>query len=154
MAGKVHANHGRDHRPGGTDPSMFGWESTGGTATSTAWFEVKVTDETTTLSVGDGKLVFMAPAPLNGMRLASVSGFVSTVSSSGTVSVQLRSITGSVDLLTTKVSIDANEYTSYSAATAPVVGTVVMSTGDLIAVDVDGAGTGAKGLGLALQWTT
>ena len=56
-------------------------------------------------------------------------------------------------MLTTKITIDASEFTSYTAAAAPVIdtGNDDVATGDLIAVDVDVAGTGAKGLGVDAQ---
>jgi hypothetical protein len=58
-------------------------------------------------------------------------------------------------MLTTKISIDASEFTSYTAAAAPVIdtGNDDVATGDLLAVDVDVAGTGAKGLGVLLTFT-
>ena len=59
-------------------------------------------------------------------------------------------------MLTTKISIDASEFTSYTAAAAPVIdtGNDDVATGDLIAIDVDVAGTGAKGLGVILTFST
>jgi hypothetical protein len=58
-------------------------------------------------------------------------------------------------MLTTKITIDASEFTSYTAATAPVIDSANkdVATGDLIAIDVDVAGTGAKGLGVILTFT-
>jgi hypothetical protein len=57
-------------------------------------------------------------------------------------------------MLTTNVTIDASETTSYTAATAAVIDATrkVVSTGDLIAIDIDAAGTGARGLGAILQF--
>jgi hypothetical protein len=88
------------------------------------------------------------------MNLTGAHAFVTTVSSSGLPTVQIRNVTDAVDMLSTKVSIDASEFTSYSAATAPVIDTSKddVATGDLIAVDVDVAGTGAKGLGVILTF--
>jgi hypothetical protein len=117
--------------------------------------EIKVIDDATVLTTGDGKIVFAVPASLNGTDLTAAHAFVTTVSSSGLPTVQLRNVTDSVDMLTTKISIDASEFTSYTAAAAPVVDTTHddVATGDLIAVDVDVAGTGAKGLGVILTFT-
>lgn len=44
--------------------------------------------------------------------------------------------------------LDASETSSYTAATAPVINTSNddVLTGDFLRVDIDGAGTGAKGL--------
>jgi hypothetical protein len=116
--------------------------------------ELKVIDDATVVTTGDGKLIFCIPASLNGCDLTAAHAFVSTVSSSGLPTVQIRNVTDSVDMLTTKISIDASEFTSYTAATAPVIDTTKddVATGDLIAVDVDVAGTGAKGLGVILTF--
>ncbi len=57
-------------------------------------------------------------------------------------------------MLSTSITIDASEFTSYSAATAPVINTSFddVATGDRIAIDVDVAGTGTKGLGVILRF--
>ena len=46
-----------------------------------------------------------------------------------------------------QLTIDANEYTSYTAATPSVINSSykTVSTGDLIMIDKDVAGTGEKG---------
>jgi len=53
-----------------------------------------------------------------------------------------------VDVLSTAITVDASETSSYTAATAPVINTSNddVLTGDFLRVDIDGAGTGAKGL--------
>ncbi len=118
--------------------------------------QIKVFDDATALATGDGKAIFMIPVELNGMNLVDVEGFITTVSSSGAPSVQVRNITQAADMLSTAITIDANEYTSLTAATAPVIDTNNddVATGDLIAIDVDAAGTGAKGLGIQLSFQT
>jgi hypothetical protein len=75
---------------------------------------------------------------------------VTTVSSSGAVTVQVARVRGGtpVDVLSTAITVDASETSSYTAATAPVINTSNddVLTGDFLRVDIDGAGTGAKGL--------
>lgn len=117
--------------------------------------EVKVFDDATALATGDGKLIFCVPASLGGCDLTAAHAFVTTVSSSGTPTVQIRNITQAADMLTTRITIDASEFTSYTAAAAPVIdtGNDDVATGDLIAIDVDVAGTGTKGLGVILTFT-
>ena len=117
--------------------------------------ELKVIDDTTTLTTGDGKIIFCIPAAFNGCDLTAAHAFVTTVSSSGLPTVQIRNVTQTADMLTTKITIDASEFTSYTAAAAPVIdtGNDDVATGDLLAVDVDVAGTGAKGLGVILTFT-
>lgn len=116
--------------------------------------QVKVIDDLTTLTTGDGKVIFLIPQELNGYNLVGANAFVSTVSSSGTPTIQIRNVTDAVDMLSTRITIDANEYTSYTAAAAAVVNTTYddVATGDRLAVDVDVAGTGAKGLGIVLTF--
>jgi hypothetical protein len=57
-------------------------------------------------------------------------------------------------MLSTAITIDANETTSYTAAAPPVIDTAHddVATGDLIAIDVSVAGTGTKGLGVVLSF--
>ena len=116
--------------------------------------QVKVIDDLTTLTTGDGKVIFLVPQELNGYNLVGANAFVTTVSSSGTPTVQIRNVTDSVDMLSTRITIDASEYTSYTAAAAAVVNATYddVATGDRLAVDVDVAGTGAKGLGIVLTF--
>lgn len=117
--------------------------------------ELKVMDDATVVTTGDGKIIFCVPAALGGCDLTAAHAFVTTVSSSGLPTVQIRNVTQTADMLTTKITIDVSEFTSYTAAAAPVIdtGNDDVATGDLIAVDVDVAGTGAKGLGVILTFT-
>src|SRR4029077_10907303 len=118
--------------------------------------EIKVIDDATVLTTGEGKAIFCVPASLGGCDLTAVAAFVTTVSSSGLPSIGIRNISqAAVEMLTTNVTIDATEFTSYTAATAAVIdsGNKDVATGDLIAIDVDAAGTGAKGLGVILTFT-
>jgi hypothetical protein len=117
--------------------------------------QVKVIADTATLTTGDGQAIFMIPASLGGCDLTAIAAAVTTVSSSGLPTVQIRNITQTADMLTTKVTIDASEFTSLTAATAAVIdtGNDDVASGDLIAIDVDVAGTGAKGLIVNLTFT-
>lgn len=117
--------------------------------------QIKVIDDATTLTTGDGKFIFAIPSELNGYNLTAAIAFVTTVSSSGTPTIQIRNVTQAADMLTTRITIDANEYTSSTAAAAAVIDTANddVAAYDLIAIDVDVAGTGAKGLGLILTFT-
>lgn len=116
--------------------------------------QIKVFDDATAVTTGDAKLVFCIPSELNGYNLVDADAFCSTASTSGTPTVQIRNVTDSQDMLSTRITIDQDEFTSYSAATAPVIDTTHddVATGDRIAIDVDGAGTGTKGLGVILTF--
>lgn len=116
--------------------------------------QLKIMDDATIVTTGDGKLVFAVPLSLNGLNLTDADAYVTTVSSSGTPTIQIRNVTQAADMLSTRITIDASEFTSYTAAAAPVIDTANddVATGDLLAVDVDVAGTGAKGLGVILTF--
>ena len=116
--------------------------------------EVKVIDDATTLTTGDGKIIICIPLALNGREPDRGRGLRHD-------RLLLRDPDGadperhdSVEMLTTKLTIDASETTSYTAATAAVIDAAHkdVATGDLIAVDVAAAGTGAKGLGTILTF--
>ncbi len=64
----------------------------------------------------------------------------------------IRNVTQAHDILTVSCSIDVSEFTSYTASIPPVIDTnnSLVAVGDRIAIDVDTAGTGAKGLGVML----
>lgn len=112
------------------------------------------------LTVVDGLTSFRIPEKLNGYELAGVAGAVHAPSTSGIPTIQLargrQSGSGVahsyVDMLTTKLSIDVNEYDSKDAVDPPAINAANkgVQTGDLIRVDVDIAGTGTKGLELDL----
>jgi hypothetical protein len=57
---------------------------------------------------------------------------------------------GGSTILSTKLSIDANEKTSTTAATAAVISDTALANDSEITFDIDAAGTGAKGLKVAL----
>lgn len=120
-------------------------------AVGTRYVQMVITDPAgSALTTGDSQgAPFVVPAAFNGWKLQSVAGHVTTVSSSGLPTVQIRNASGPTDMLTTKLTIDATEKDS-STATPAVIDTAsshdVLATGDEIWVDVDVAGTGAKGL--------
>jgi len=138
-----------------TQASGVKWAAPSGGGSSDKTVQVKLMDDATILTVGDGKFTFAISAELNAMNLADADAYVTSVSTSGTPTIQIRNITnGNADMLSTPITIDANENTSYTAATPAVVDTSndTVTTGDLVTVDVDVAGTGAKGLGIILKF--
>ena len=88
------------------------------------------------------------PEHWDGATLTNVSAGVFTVSSSGVVTVRVYNATVGQNVLSTNVTIDANERTSLTAATPPVVNPTyaTLTKGDLFQFFVETAGTGAKGL--------
>lgn len=147
----VPAIHGPDHAPGGPDP-IPGF----------APFEIEVYEPDRVVLDGDESFEFEIPEDLDGSTLVKVDGYLTTASSSGTVQVQLAKLPdgddgSAVDLLTTKIFIEAGEVNCKESASQPVVddtpGVAEFVWGDHVRVDVDNAGSGAKGLGVILYFT-
>ena len=86
--------------------------------------------------------------------LVDAQAYVTTVSSGADPSVCIRNVTDAVDMTSVNITIDANENTSYTDAHQRTIDTAHddVVTGDLIAVDVDVAGTATKGLGVILSF--
>lgn len=126
-----------------------------GSKFGTAVITLNVTDPNgSALTTGDGKAYYRVPSTLNGMDLIAVAAHVTTVSSSGTPTIQIYNLTQTADMLTTRITIDANETDSSTAATPAVIdtGNDDVATGDMLRIDVDVAGTGAKGLIVEMQF--
>ncbi len=116
----------------------------GNLATATTITEhigVAVGDETTTITTGTAKVTFRMPFA---MTLTAVRANLATASSSGTPTVDINE--GGTTILSTKLTIDANELTSTTAATAAVISDSALADDAEITIDIDVAGTGAKGL--------
>ncbi len=126
---------------------------------------VKIFSDTTAASTGDDARRFVVTDDLGGTRLRSAHFSVTTPSTSGTIQLQVVNLTaGTVDLLSTPTRIDASETTSYTAGTQHVMGTAnivvgsstvptnYMARGDVLRIDVDAAGSGAKGLEALLEF--
>ena len=102
------------------------------------------------VSTGDGKFIFVIPEDLDGTELVHAAAYVTVA---GAVTVQIRNITQAFDFLTTKITVDASEFSSYTAATPPVIDDdLVVDKGDRIAIDVDVADGTAEGLGVILMF--
>jgi len=93
------------------------------------------------LTVGDDAFRFRIPGLLSGWNIVSVSAC--RKSGTGVPAFQIRNVTDSVDVLSTKLTIDSGETDSGSAATPAVIDTTKddVAGGDQFAIDVDVAGT-------------
>jgi hypothetical protein len=94
-------------------------------------------------------------ADLDGWSLTGAVWTVKTVSSSGLPSLGLRK--NSTEMLTTNITIDANETSSRTAATPAVIksdGSQTVAAGDKLHFDCDVAGTGTKGSEVRTTWTS
>jgi len=119
----------------------------------------EVFEDATALAIGDGKIYIPIPSLYAGWNIIAVSAHLgSVVSSSGAVTVDIARCaavatgircSGTVaDVLSTNLTVDANEDGSETAETAAVIDTSNddLPTSGHLRVDVDGAGTGTKGL--------
>lgn len=130
-------------------------DSLAGSAYGTAVVTVLISDPNgDAITTGDGKAHWRVPSTLNGFNLIAVAASVTTASSSGIPTVQIHNITSAADILSTKLTIDANETDSSTAADAAVINAAEddVATADKLRIDIDVAGTGAKGLLVELQF--
>ncbi|WSH59835.1 hypothetical protein U8P68_10940 [Rhizobium ruizarguesonis] len=129
---------------------LFGdLEPTGGGGGATP-FEliVAASDETTDITTGTAKATFRMPA---GVTLTAVRASLTTASSAGVVTVDINE--GGSSILSTKLTIDAGEKTSTTAATPAVISDASLADDAEITIDIDTAGTWAKGLKVVLIGT-
>lgn len=103
---------------------------------------IQVGDVGTTITTGTGKAAIRVPVA---MYLTGVRGSLATASTSGAVTLDINDSGNS--LLSTKLTLDQDEKTSTTAATAAVISSDANALADdtEITIDIDGAGTGAKG---------
>jgi hypothetical protein len=101
---------------------------------------VAVSDETTAITTGTAKVTFRMPFA---MTVTAVRASLSTASTSGTPTLDINE--GGSSILGTKLSIDANEKTSTTAASAATITDSALADDAEITIDIDTAGTGAKG---------
>lgn len=101
---------------------------------------IAVSDEETALTTGTAKVTFRMPFA---MTLTAVRASLTTASTSGTPTFDINE--GGTSILGTKLSIDANEKTSTTAASAATITDSALADDAEITIDIDTAGTGAKG---------
>ena len=100
-----------------------------------------LSDETSDIASATSVLTARIPYAFT---VTNIRANVNTVSSSGLITVDIN-IAGST-VLSTKLTIDASEFTSATAADAHVVSDTTWADDAEIVFDIDGHGTGAKGL--------
>lgn len=102
---------------------------------------IACSDLTTDLTTGTGKGYFRAPYAMQSLTYRAS---LFDASSSGAVTIDINK-NGST-ILSTKLTIDATEKTSTTAATPYVATSTTCTDDDEYTVDIDGAGADAKGL--------
>lgn len=100
------------------------------------------------MTTGTAKVTWRAPYACN---VDDVRASLSTASSSGTPTFDINE--GGASILSTKITIDANEKTSTTAATPPVISDSSLADDAEITFDVDVAGTGARGAKITMYLT-
>lgn len=105
------------------------------------FFEFALGDETNAIVTGTSFITWRAPYAFT---VSAVRSSLSTASSSGLPTVDINEAGSTI--LSTKLTIDANEKTSTTAAAAAVISDTAIADDAEITFDIDTAGTGAKGL--------
>ena len=101
-------------------------------------------DELTAICAATGKVEFQMPYDFT---LTSIKATVTTApTTSGTLTVDVNE--GGSSILSTKLTIDVDEKTSTSAATAAVLSDTSLSDEGIITIDVDAVSGGATEAGL------
>ena len=113
------------------------------------FFTVAVGDETTAITTGTAKVSFRMPFAFT---LTNLRASLVTASSSGVPTVDVNEA-GTTVMATNKLTIDANELTSTTAATACGITDSAIADDALITIDIDVAGTGAAGLKVTFYGT-
>ena len=113
--------------------------------------EIAASDETTALSASTAAVTFRLPWAMT--LNAGIAGVRASLTTAGTTSgvTTIDIEQGGVSILSTLLTIDYGEFTSYTAATAIVVGTVALTDNSVMTVNVDGLSGGATEAGLKIQ---
>lgn len=105
--------------------------------------QIACSDETTALTTGTAKVTFRMPYALT---LTAVRASVTTAPTGSVLTVDINE--GGSTILSTKLTIDAGEKTSTTAATPPVISDPNLADDAEITIDIDGVGSTIAGAGL------
>jgi hypothetical protein len=104
---------------------------------------IACSDETTALTTGTAKVTFRMPYAFT---LTAVRATVTTAPTGAVLTVDINE--GGVSILSTKLTIDATEKTSTTAATAAVISDASLADDAEITIDIDTVGSTVAGAGL------
>jgi exopolysaccharide biosynthesis protein len=107
------------------------------------WFVIAASDEATSLTTGTNKVYFRMPYAAT---LLAVRATVNTAPTGSTLIVDINE--AGTSLLSTKLSIDASETTSTTAATAAVISDSALADDAEMTIDIDQVGSTIAGKGL------
>lgn len=128
-------------------PGAPGAGGSGSTTVTDVWV-IAIGDETTAITTGTAKVTFRAP---RAATVTAVRASLTTASSSGTPTFDINE--GGASILSTLLTIDANEKTSTTAATPAVISDSAIADDAEITIDIDTAGTGAAGAKVSIYVT-
>ena len=103
---------------------------------------VACSDEDTALTTGT-KVTFRMPYAFT---LTAVRASVTTAPAGSVLTVDINE--AGTTILSTKITIDANETTSVSASTPPVISDTSLADDAQMTIDIDGVGSSTAGAGL------
>ena len=135
----------------GTGGNLAEWDASGnviGTSTTVAKLRTQsiitaCSDEATALTTGTAKVTFRMPYAFT---LTGVRASVATAPTGSVITVDINE--AGVTILSTKITIDAGEKTSTTAAVAPVISDSSLADDAEITVDIDAIGSSVAGAGL------
>lgn len=121
-----------------------------GASTAKQFMVVALSDETTSIgAIATDVMTFRMPAGILTSTPLGVRISLNSATTTGLVTVDIN-VNGAT-ILSTKLTIDATEKTSVTAATPAVISAATITDDDIISVDIDGIGDGtANGLKLTL----
>jgi hypothetical protein len=127
----------------GTNLSFSG--TTLNAATTNQTIQVACSDESTALTSGAAKVTFRMPFA---MTITQVRASVNTAPTGSTLIIDINE--NGTSILSTKLSIDATEKTSTTAATAAVISDSALADDSEITIDIDQVGATVAGAGLKI----
>lgn len=140
--GEICINHA-DAKLYARHPSSGAIQEIGGGGSTPIEIGLACSDETTALTTGTAKVTFRAPCAIT---LTAVRASVTTAPVGSTIIVDINE--GGASILSTKLSIDASEKTSTTAATAAVISDTAIADDAEITIDIDQVGSTTAGAGL------
>ena len=118
--------------------------------------ELILIDSATALTTGDGfsGVNFFIGEHLDGFNLIDAQACVNTASTSGTPTFQIHNVTDSADMLSTAITIDASDKTSYTASAASAVDDTKddVAKGDELRFDCDVKGSSTAGAVIIMRF--
>lgn len=109
-------------------------------------FVIACSDETSDLTTGTAKATFRMPFALT---VTDVKASVTTAPTGAAITVDIND--GGTTILSTKLTIDATEKTSATAATAAVISDTALANDAEITIDIDSVGSTVAGAGLKVS---